>query len=256
MVNIQQNPERQRVDGENAVGRNSRPLWQSLAHRFTGERECLASYLALEAAEVIGGAKPANLLNLVDRDQPCGRNLYRLWRRHGQRLLSEAGLVARELAHRNDGVLLLIFHPERLTAYLETPKVANFLRRAGYRQPQTLEETLQELTTRFAADGFPHEIGAILGYPLKDVAGFMGWVHLPVTGQGPWKIYGDPRPSLDVVAACRGCRERMARRLATCATPLDCLKRPQVDAYRFHHDLQWKTDSITSDQALAPQHKF
>jgi len=200
-----------------------RPTWHELAHRFTGERECLASYLALEAAEVIGGAKPANLLNLLDWDRPCGRNIYRLWRKHGKTLLARSGLAAFELAQRKNSVLLLIYHPQRLTAYLETPKVTNFLRCAGYRQLAALEEILEELRDRCSAGDFPHEIGAFLGYPLKDVAGFMGWINLPVTHQGPWKIYGDPRSSLDIVATCRSCRENMARRLHEGENPLTCL---------------------------------
>ncbi|MCM2265541.1 MAG: DUF3793 family protein [Desulfuromonadales bacterium] len=230
-MNAQQISVRHRKD---AVSSSTiRMSWHDLAHRFIGERECLASYLALEAAEVIGGAKPANLINLVDQQRPCGRNLYRLWRRHGQQLLAQSGLVARELVQRNDGVLLLIYHPERLAAYLETPKVANFLQRAGYRQPADLEQTLQELQNRCLASSFPHEIGAILGYPLKDVAGFMGWLRLPVTHQGPWKIYGDPRPSLAVVDACRGCRNVMARRLLAGASPFECLCNPEQKAFPF-----------------------
>jgi hypothetical protein len=200
-----------------------RPLWHDLAGRFSGERECLAAYLALEAAEVVAGVKPANLINLVDRPRPCGRNLYQLWRQHGQQLLDEAGLAGRELRHRPDGVLLLIYQPARMTAYLETPKVANFLRRAGYRQPAEREPLLAELATRFQTGDFPHEIGAILGYPLKDVAGFLGWVRLPVTQQGPWKMYGDARPSLAVAAACRKCRETMAGHLGMGNSPFDCL---------------------------------
>jgi hypothetical protein len=54
----------------------------------------------------------------------------------------------------------------------------------------------------------------------------MGWVHLPVTCQGPWKIYGNPRPSLDVVAACRGCRDRMAQQLLAGASPFECFCSP------------------------------
>lgn len=207
--------------------------WHDLAHRFTGERECLASYLALEAAEVIGGAKPANLLNLIDRQRPCGRNLYRLWRRHGQQLMTQSGLAARELVQREDGVLLLIYQPERLAAFLEAPKVANFLHHAGYRQPAAMEQTLQELQNRCASHGFPHEIGAILGYPLKDVAGYMGWVHLPVTHQGPWRIYGDPRPSLAVVDACRGCRNTMVRHLMAGVSPFECLRNPRQDVFNL-----------------------
>lgn len=212
-------------DQNSSIGSKAvrRPVWHDLAHRFTGERECLASYLALEAAEVIGGAKPANLINLLDWERPCGRNIYRLWLKHGQTLLAQSGLASFELAPRENSVLLLIYHPQRLAAYLETPKVANFLRCAGYRQLAALEETLQELLSRCSASDFPHEIGAFLGYPLKDVAGFMGWVKLPVTHQGPWKIYGDPSTSLNIVAACRGCRESMARRLREGENPLTCL---------------------------------
>ena len=206
-----------------------RPLWHHLAPRFTGERECLAAYLALEAAEVLGGAKPANLINLVDRERHCGRNLYRLWRRHGQTLLTEAGLAARELVQRDDGILLLIFHPGRLADYLATPRVGNFLQRAGYPQPAETRAVLDQLSNRFAGGQIPHEIGVVLGYPLKDVAGFMGWTSLPMTDQGPWKIFGDPRPSREVVAACRGCREAMALRLACCATPFECLTLQRLD---------------------------
>jgi hypothetical protein len=200
-----------------------RPNWLDIAHRFPGECECLASYLALEAAEVIDGIKPANLINLIDRQHSCGRNIYQFWQRHGKRLLAHSGLAVRELVYRNDGVLILIYHPARLAAHLKTPKVANFLHKAGYSRPTVMMQVLEALTSRFAVGDFPHEIGALLGYPLKDVAGFMGWVRLPVSHQGPWKMYGDPRPGLVVAAACRGCRETMASRLAMGINPLDCL---------------------------------
>ena len=201
-----------------------RPTWQAFANRYSNDRECLASYLAMEAAEVIGGAKPANLINLVDRERSCGRNLYRLWRRFGKKLLAEAGLAARELVQRDDGVLLLIFQSEGLSDYLATQRVTNFLRRAGYHQPDNASAVLDQLSIRFHSGRIPHEIGVILGYPLKDVAGFMGWASLPVTGQGPWKIYGDPRPSLAVVDACRRCRDIMANRLCSGDSPFACLQ--------------------------------
>jgi len=99
-----------------------------------------------------------------------------------------------------------------------------FLRKAGYSDPTDLNRTLAELKSRFAGKHFPHEVGAILGYPLKDVAGFMGWAPLPVTGQGPWKICGPPERSLSLAEEFLNCRCRMAQRLACCSTPFDCLK--------------------------------
>lgn len=201
-----------------------RPAWHDLAERFADERECLASFLALEAAEVLDGDKPANLINIANRRRACGRNLYKLWRRHGTTLLRQGGLAVRELADRGDSLLLFIYRPQTLAALLVRPNVVGFLRKAGYTNPADPQTSLTELQARIPAAGFPHEIGVFLGYPLKDVAGFMGWASLPFTCQGPWKIYGDPKRSLDLAEAFRQCRHRMARRLARCATPVDCLQ--------------------------------
>jgi hypothetical protein len=209
----QQSPDKQR-----------RPIWHDLAERFADERECLASFLALEGAEVLDGEKPANLITLVNRRQACGRNLYRMWQTHGDSLLGEDGLAVRELSDRGDSLLLLLYRPQPLAALLSRPKVAGFLRKAGYTNPADQETSLTELQSRISATRFPHEIGVFLGYPLKDVAGFMGWAPLPFTCQGPWKIYGDPAGSLGLAEAFRQSRCRMAGRLARCATPVECLR--------------------------------
>jgi hypothetical protein len=218
-----------------------RPTWQALAPRFSGERECLASFLALEGAEVLEGAKPANLVNVTNRRRPCGRNVYLLWKREGAGLLRESGLAARELADRGDSLLLLIYRPEQLKALLARKSVAVILERAGYREPGDPEEVLAELQRRLSGEGFPHEIGVFLGYPLKDVVGFLGWARLPFSCQGPWKIYGDPRESLRLAdVAAPGRRRQSARMPAGRFPPLparqsrgtgrpgECLSRPQT----------------------------
>lgn len=204
--------------------KQKRPAWHDLAGRFADERECLAAFLALESAEVLDGGKPANLINIANRRRHCGRNFYRIWRRHGDSLLRQSGLAVRELADRGDSLLLLLYRPQTLAALLARPNVVGFLRKAGYTDPANPQTSLTELHSRISAAGFPHEIGVFLGYPLKDVAGFMGWASLPFSCQGPWKIYGDPTGSLDLAEAFRQSRCRMARRLSCCATPVDCLQ--------------------------------
>jgi len=201
-----------------------RPIWHDLAGHFADERECLASFLALEAAEVLDGEKPANLVNVANRRLACGRNLYRMWRRHGVTLLGQGELAVRELADRGDSLLLFLYRPQSLAALLARPNVVGFLRKAGYTEPADPQTALTELQSRISAEGFPHEIGVFLGYPLKDVAGFMGWAPLPFTCQGPWKIYGDPTGSLGLAESFRQSRCRMARRLTRCTTPVDCLQ--------------------------------
>lgn len=56
---------------------------------------------------------------------------------------------------------------------------------------------LAEVAERWHASGsIPHEIGIALGYPLKDVWGFMGISADHCSGSCGWRIFGDPEPSI------------------------------------------------------------
>lgn len=208
---------------------NDRPVWQHLSKNFAGERDCLAAFLALETAEVLWGTKPANLVSIVNRKRDCGRNLYALWDNYGTELVTEFGLKFRELANNANHRLLLMYHEESMSALLAQKKVAAVLNRAGYRSPADSELILDELQARMREEKFPHEIGVFLGYPLKDVVGFMGWVALPFSCQGPWKIFGRPEKSLQLADLHRTCRCRMASLLSCCHTPLACVNQAVQD---------------------------
>ena len=133
-------------------------------------------------------------------------------------------VTARVLADRGDSLLVLLYQPAALAGLLAEKKVQAVLLRAGYATPDNTSEALTELERRVGGGGFPHEIGVFLGYPLKDVVGFLGWARLPFACQGPWKIYGDPRESLRLAEEHHQCRCRMARRLAEVADPFICLR--------------------------------
>ena len=119
--------------------------------------------------------------------------------------------------------MLLVYRARTLAALLARPATQAVLRRAGYADPADPEAALDELARRFAAAEFPHEIGVFLGYPLKDVAAFLGWVDLPFTCQALWRIYGRPERSLALADAIRRSRCRMAQKLSS-AAPLECLQ--------------------------------
>lgn len=201
-----------------------RPGWQELSERFPEDRDCLASFLVLELAEVLQGAKPANLVCLANKRRSCGRNLYHLWKQHGQALLDESGLRVKVLADRGSSILLLLYCPLALEALLARKSVQVILGRAGYRAPSEMALVLRELELRMRGEGFPHEVGVFLGYPLKDVVGFMGWAQLSFTCQGPWKIFGNPAESLRLAETHRECRCRMSQQLASGCNPHECLK--------------------------------
>lgn len=204
--------------------RQHRTTWRDIAALFCDPRECLASYLALESAEVIAGAKPANLISIPNQAYPCGQNPYQLWKRCGHEIVGATFLDVQEFTDRGSSVLILLYQPEALHRLLETASVRAILRRAGYTDDMSLHNIFDRLTRRINSDAFPHEIGIFLGYPLKDVAGFMGLARIPFTCQGPWKIYGKPEASLQLAETFRWCRNRMAKDLTACSSPFECLE--------------------------------
>ncbi|PLX83836.1 MAG: DUF3793 domain-containing protein [Desulfuromonas sp.] len=198
------------------------PIWAPIGRRFEG-KECLASFLAFEAAEVLGGAKPGNLVNIVNRHMACGQYMYELWLRHGADLLAESPLLAFTLRDNGRNTLVYLYREDLLKRQLACPAVTGFLRERGFNPEGGTEQLLREMQLRFDEGGMPHEVGVILGYPLKDVLGFMGCGLEPLSCRGPWQIYGDPAPSLELVCSFRLCQLKMARSLAWAKNPRDCL---------------------------------
>ncbi|MFO7983870.1 MAG: DUF3793 family protein [Desulfuromonadales bacterium] len=206
-------------------GKKPVPPWQKIAPRFTSEKDCLASFIAYETAEIIDRVKPGNLINLSDRCLPCGRNMFRSWKKYGPLLLSRTGLELKVLRTREDNMLLFIFRRSDLQSLIERRPVRALLNKAGYPAGEDLDTVLGQLGSRMSESCFPHEIGLFLGYPLKDVAAFMGLASLPFTCQGPWKIYGNPHKSLHLAGCHRSSRCRMAQRLSRTTCPQMCLLR-------------------------------
>lgn len=184
---------------------------------FTDPLDCLTAHLMLECSEVLAGVKPANLISLVNRTRPCGRNLYQLWQLHHAQLVKRrADLTFVVLKNGAQAVLLLCYNQDQLERHLAHAGIRALLHKAGYEAGESCTSLVNELRGRIASNGsFPHEIGLFIGYPAKDVAAFMGLVKLPFACQGPWKIYGNPAQSLALAEQFRCCRQRMAAILAT-----------------------------------------
>lgn len=190
---------------------------QQILKRFSNSLDCLTAHLLLECSEVLAGVKPANLISLVNRSRPCGRNLYQLWQSHHEELsVRIANLNFMLLKSREQSLLLLCYNRDHLERHLAHAGIRTLLHKAGYETNISCEQLLSELRRRIERnDSFPHEIGLFIGYPAKDVAAFMGMVNLSFTCQGPWRIYGNPSSSLDLADRYRCCRHRMGAILAT-----------------------------------------
>ena len=206
-----------------AAAKDTRPHWSGLAERFPNGKECLATYIALETAEVLAEAKPASLLSISNRERACGRNLYTLWKNHGHELLADTSLQACELVDRESSMMILFYHQTHFKQHLARRDITALLKRAGHGTDIYPEEILQNLIDNLQQGRFPHEIGLLLGYPPKDVAAFMGLITIPFTCQGPWKIYGNPGESLRLAERFRNCRNLMAEQLALCSSAVQFL---------------------------------
>ncbi|RQW85530.1 MAG: DUF3793 family protein [Geobacter sp.] len=170
--------------------RYRKPQWVDIAAGFPDDRDCLAAFIAFEAAGVLEGVKPSSLINLLDRARCCGRNPFAIWKEHGRKIVRKSSLEAMVMAKHSGSLLLLCYDRAELVRLLSNKGLFAMLRKAGYQGNLDVKMLLSEFRTRFASGGIPHEIGIILGCPLKDLAGFVGVGRLRFTCQGSWRIYG------------------------------------------------------------------
>ncbi|MBQ3809084.1 MAG: DUF3793 family protein [Kiritimatiellae bacterium] len=163
-------------------------------------RKELLKFLLVKTAAVRRGVKPAELLRV--------RHCYSGVNSEGLRVCLYRsdiyvilGLDYVELKVEDSSSLVLFYNPESLAATLSENGNRECLVRLGYPEGGDVCEFLAELARRFVKDGMPHEVGVFVGYPLKDVEGFMR--HLPATPlhgrHGAWRVYGNARESVSLM---------------------------------------------------------
>ena len=169
----------------------------------------LLHFLLVQTSLVRSCVKPAEIL-AVDRcpcPQTTGHTQAAICM--GQReVLEKIGLPYRILQLREIRSLVMFYDPDLLWETLAKPYTMEYLRRHGYTDCVRLEDFLERLTRHFENGAFAHEVGLFLGYPLKDVVGFIA-NRAQITYQGSWRVYGKPEPSLQLME-----RFRRARALA------------------------------------------
>ena len=198
--------------------------WVDLVGFYPSPKECLETFLVASAAEVIAGAKPANLIRIRNRNLPCGRSIFKLWHEYGDTVLAGTVLSALTLLNNGDGVLLLLYRPELLSKRLQSKTMQTFLKHCGYPSPVNLDSGLRHLVTSFAENEAPDEVGFFLGYPAKDVRGFIDGQNPAWNGRCLWRIYGPPARSLKLYHHFCDQRRQVTAKLVAGASPAALLK--------------------------------
>ena len=96
---------------------------------------------------------------------------------------------------------------------MQRKDVRVFLRQCGYDLSGGMESVICQLARRLClrAD-FPHEIGIFLGYPLRDVVGFICNKGQNYSCCGHWKSYGDAeqaQQTFDAYKKCTACYQHL-----------------------------------------------
>ena len=189
--------------------------------RYTARFRCrggnakLLRRLLIEAAPVFSGIKPAMLVRISGC--VCADDIRHdhLFCRHQNEIVATLGLAHRILVQSASGVLVFFYDPAHLTATLTDSANRLFLIGRGCGDYVSLQEDLNWLENRFHtySQAFPHEVGLFLGYPLKDVQGFIQKQRAADVGRTLWHVFGDPSKSLALMRRIRNARDRLARAL-------------------------------------------
>ena len=143
---------------------------------------------------IILGSKPAEILNLSSKDKNKDSKLNDI-----NSFFSNCKKLSYEIINMPDGGIRLVFiNKSALSNVLSNKKCLNFLKFVGYPSNYTLDGYIDLLINKLHTKDFPHEIGIFLGYPLKDVVGFMGYGNYKFCKTRYWRVYGDESISDDV----------------------------------------------------------
>ncbi len=111
------------------------------------------------------------------------------------------------LKQDSESALVLFYAPELLKETLKNQETARTLEKLGYTDPASLEKSLETLSER-CRNGLSHEVGFFIGYPPKDVIGFLSGKTPEETAgsrkrKGSWRIFGEAEESLRLMELYR-----------------------------------------------------
>ena len=155
--------------------------------------------LVRHCAPTLAGMKPGSIFCFNHSPLEVSRQKVCQWNKQ----LAPFGLTVQILLERpsSSSVIVFVYRRDRLEQMLSDDAYQSFLAQAGYERTN-LDDLLEQLAQRLRTQPeFPHEIGVFLGYPLRDVIGFIENHGRNFTCCGFWKSYGDPA-EMQVCFAC------------------------------------------------------
>lgn len=159
-------------------------------------------YLIEHCSPTLAGLKAANLFNYRFDDES---RLHEDVRKYNE-ILGQKGISIDIINQKEHSALIYVYRRYKLEPVIHSFEVSEFLKGYGYENLQ-FEDMLEILKSRISAcDSFPHEIGVFLGYPIKDVKGFIENAGQNCKCTGCWKVYCNECEAVKLFAKFKKCR--------------------------------------------------
>ena len=183
------------------------------------------NYIMGKIAPLLLEIKPAVLLGVHNERAECGRRYFDLWEQYKEQIVGVLGVSFIELSIQPQKKQIFFFQKKLLGNILHVTANKDFLIACGYESCTTVTDYLSLLRVRYNSLLFPHEIGLLLGYPLKDVKGFMERKADVLMCTGRWRIYDEADHSLRLMSLYAKAEEIITRLLVYKEEPLLFLER-------------------------------
>ena len=165
----------------------------------------LEEYLIGNCSPTLASLKTANLFSMPYTSEEELTEQIAFWNAQ----MKEKGLSVILLRKRAATALIYVCRKARLQENILKPGVQHFLERYGYRSTDADEAIahLKERLSNLEGEGFPHEIGIFLDYPLGDVIGFIENAGRNFKCSGCWKVYCNECEAVKRFARYKKCRD-------------------------------------------------
>lgn len=162
-------------------------------------------YLLRKLGPILYQAKPAELLSFPAYDKKSALKIDII-----ERCFRSCNKIAyRIIDYKKSSKKVFFYNKEKLNNLLKQKKQLFFLIKLGYPNKYDMKDYIDFLIEKIANGEIPPELGVFLGYPLKDVRGFMGFPGFKLTKINGWRVYGNPELSDKIYGEISAAREKI-----------------------------------------------
>ena len=198
--------------------------------------------IAYHCGPALAGIKPSNLTVVQKTKHPDAKDEINKLNEQ----LNSKDIYIEVLYECNTRLLIFLYRRKLLNETINKEDTKALLYSFGY--THNLDDSVKKLKTRIQDNAFPHEIGAFLGYPTKDIYGFIYNKGEKSLLTGEWKVYDNVEYAKKQFKRYETCRKAIVRRIENG----DTLAKIFRAAYNWDHyyqqdDLFNKLKNMSSD---------